>query len=59
MISYVFTFAITPCWWMPDSCAKALAPTIALFGAIFTPVIVLSSFAVRAISSVRTPHVTP
>ena len=52
MISYVFAFAITPCWWMPLSCAKAFAPTIALLGAIFTPVIVCRSCAVLAISSV-------
>ena len=53
MISYVFASAITPCWCMPLSCAKAFAPTMALFGAIFTPVMRESSWAVRAISSVR------
>ena len=24
---------MTPCWWMPAACAKALAPTMALLGA--------------------------
>ena len=41
MISYVWALAMTPCWWMPDSCAKAFAPTIALLGGIGTPVILL------------------
>ena len=54
MISYVSALESTPCWWMPLSCAKALAPTMALPGAMRTPVIVESRCAVRAISSVRT-----
>ena len=32
MISNVVRSLSTPSWWMPDSCAKALRPTIALFG---------------------------
>ena len=32
MISYVCLFLIMPSWWMPDSCWKALAPTMALCG---------------------------
>ncbi len=32
MISYVSRFESTPCWWIPDSCANAFAPTTALFG---------------------------
>ena len=32
-----------PSWWMPLSCAKALAPTIALFGCTEKPVTVDSS----------------
>ena len=30
MISYVSRSLSTPCWWMPDSCANALRPMIAL-----------------------------
>ena len=29
---------MTPSWWMPDSWAKALAPTMALFGCTGKPV---------------------
>ena len=32
MISYVARLLSTPCWWMPLSCANALAPTTDLFG---------------------------
>ncbi len=32
MISNVVRSFSTPSWWMPDSCANALRPTIALFG---------------------------
>ena len=32
MISYVCRSFSTPSWWMPDECAKAFRPTIALFG---------------------------
>jgi len=38
MISYVSLFFSTPSWWMPDSWAKALAPTTALFGWTSIPV---------------------
>src|SRR3954454_8196465 len=38
MISYVSGFLITPSWWIPDSWAKAFAPTIALFGWTAKPV---------------------
>ena len=38
MISYVSGFLITPSWWMPDSWAKALPPTIALLGWTAKPV---------------------
>ena len=32
MISKVLRSFRTPSWWMPDSCANALRPMIALFG---------------------------
>ena len=32
IISYVDAFFSMPSWWIPDSCAKALAPTMALLG---------------------------
>ncbi len=32
MISKVVRSLSTPSWWMPDSCANALRPTIALLG---------------------------
>jgi hypothetical protein len=32
MISNVERSLSTPSWWMPDSCRKALRPTIALLG---------------------------
>ena len=38
MISYVSGFFSTPSWWMPASCANALAPTIALLGWTIMPV---------------------
>ena len=38
MISYVSGFLSTPSWWMPDSWANALRPTIALFGWTAKPV---------------------
>ena len=38
MISYVSGFLRNPSWWMPDSCANALEPTIALLGWIANPV---------------------
>ncbi len=47
MISYVLALAMTPCWWMPDSCAKAFAPTMALLGGMGTPVMLLSSLLER------------
>ena len=37
MISYVFLFFSMPSWWMPDSCANALAPTMALCGCTAIP----------------------
>ena len=38
MISYVSACFKTPCWWIPDSWAKALAPTYALFACTAIPV---------------------
>mmetsp|Transcript_17803 Transcript_17803/g.54769 ORF Transcript_17803/g.54769 Transcript_17803/m.54769 type:complete len:218 (-) Transcript_17803:701-1354(-) len=38
MISYVALFLIMPSWWIPDSCWKAFAPTIALWGWTAMPV---------------------
>lgn len=32
MISYVSGLFSMPSWWMPDSCAKAFAPTMACAG---------------------------
>ena len=43
MISYVARCFSTPSWWMPASCEKALAPTMALFGATYVPVHCCSS----------------
>ncbi|MNS96264.1 hypothetical protein D3C72_1305550 [compost metagenome] len=39
MISYVSRAFKMPSWWMPDACAKAFAPTTALFGCTAKPVI--------------------
>ena len=50
MISYVSRLESTPCWWMPDSWAKALAPTTALFGWTGYPVSIDTRREVRAIS---------
>mmetsp|Transcript_22698 Transcript_22698/g.46250 ORF Transcript_22698/g.46250 Transcript_22698/m.46250 type:complete len:230 (+) Transcript_22698:996-1685(+) len=38
MISYVLACLSTPCWWMPDSCANAFLPTIALLACTSIPV---------------------
>mmetsp|Transcript_9036 Transcript_9036/g.29676 ORF Transcript_9036/g.29676 Transcript_9036/m.29676 type:complete len:206 (+) Transcript_9036:1965-2582(+) len=38
IISYVALFLSMPSWWIPLSCANALAPTIALCGCTFIPV---------------------
>mmetsp|Transcript_26100 Transcript_26100/g.73215 ORF Transcript_26100/g.73215 Transcript_26100/m.73215 type:complete len:280 (+) Transcript_26100:653-1492(+) len=46
MISYVCLFLIMPSWWMPDSCWKALAPTIALWGWTAMPVYSFTMFEV-------------
>ena len=35
--------ARTLCWWIPSSCANALAPTLALLGGTVTPMICTSS----------------
>src|SRR5882762_4021661 len=39
-----------PCWWIPASCAKALRPTIALFGCGKTPI---SSDSIRLVRTSR------
>mmetsp|Transcript_25885 Transcript_25885/g.67119 ORF Transcript_25885/g.67119 Transcript_25885/m.67119 type:complete len:280 (+) Transcript_25885:658-1497(+) len=44
MISYVCLFLIMPSWWMPLSCWKALAPTMALWGWTAMPVYSLTMF---------------
>ena len=36
--SYVCACEIIPCWWMPDSWAKAFCPTTALLRATWNPV---------------------
>src|SRR4029450_8549040 len=59
MCSYVVRSMSTPCWWMPDSWANALAPTIALLGWIGYPVSRLTSREVRAISRVLTSVLAP
>jgi hypothetical protein len=48
----------TPCWWMPDSCAKALAPTMALLGWTEIPVYDATILLVRMIwrVSMSLPH---
>ena len=52
MISYVLRSLSTPSTWTPDSWAKALAPTIALFGWTTKPVSCETSWLVRQISLV-------
>ena len=59
MISYVVRSLRTPSWWMPDSWAKALRPTIALLGWIAYPVRRETIRLVRASSRVLTPVVSP
>ena len=49
----------TPCWWMPDSWAKALRPTTALLYCTGYPVSRLTSRLVRASSSERMPQSMP
>src|SRR5258707_10152255 len=48
-----------PSWWIPASCANALAPTTALLGATTAPVISVSMRLVGKSSSSRMPVVTP
>jgi hypothetical protein len=38
MISYVSRYLSIPSWWMPDSCANAFSPTIALLRCTSRPV---------------------
>mmetsp|Transcript_16365 Transcript_16365/g.41453 ORF Transcript_16365/g.41453 Transcript_16365/m.41453 type:complete len:227 (-) Transcript_16365:1170-1850(-) len=49
-ISYVSLFLSIPSWWIPLSCAKALAPTMALFGCTGMPVSAVTSLLLRWIS---------
>ena len=55
MISYVPACFSTPSWWMPASWAKALAPTIALFGWTMKPVMAETRRDAFMMSSVLTP----
>ena len=54
IISYVSLFFNTPSWCIPDSCAKAFAPTIALFGCTTIPVKLETKREDLVISSVLT-----
>mmetsp|Transcript_24492 Transcript_24492/g.81392 ORF Transcript_24492/g.81392 Transcript_24492/m.81392 type:complete len:312 (-) Transcript_24492:680-1615(-) len=49
MISYVAACLSMPCWWMPDSCANAFAPTMALLACTAMPVYVATILDVRMI----------
>mmetsp|Transcript_69 Transcript_69/g.264 ORF Transcript_69/g.264 Transcript_69/m.264 type:complete len:294 (-) Transcript_69:658-1539(-) len=55
MISYVDLFLIMPSWWIPDSCWKAFAPTIALCGCTCMPVYSATSLESGAICVASTP----
>ena len=59
MISYVPGSLMTPSWWMPEACAKAFAPTTALFGWTGVPVSSATRRDARVISFVFTPHSRP
>ena len=52
IISYVPACFNIPSWWIPDSCAKAFAPTIALFGCTENPVIADNNLEDLVITSV-------
>mmetsp|Transcript_26483 Transcript_26483/g.57560 ORF Transcript_26483/g.57560 Transcript_26483/m.57560 type:complete len:269 (+) Transcript_26483:828-1634(+) len=55
MISYVVLFLSMPSWWMPDSCAKAFCPTMALCGCTAMPVYSATMREVREMCSMLRP----
>jgi hypothetical protein len=57
MISKVSALFSIPSWWMPDSCAKAFLPTMALFGCTAKPETVETRREMCMIFVVSTPVV--
>jgi hypothetical protein len=59
MISYVDRSLMIPSWWIPEECAKALDPTIALFRWIGSPISLDTMRLVLEISFVLIPVTRP